>query len=147
MASNPNHNVGDEPPVVHFATKDTEIPDSPAMPVQREYSNQTQEQINQLSGQLNDSHIQNDSHLQNRRMSNFQFETISLPASRVSPAASVASSVHNPTPRSNSQSRFTASQMAPVISSMGATGHHHCNLPQPIVARSSASFVIHSGIS
>ena len=112
MAFNPNHSAADEQPAVHFAAKDTEIPDSPAMPAQREYSNQTQSQINQLTGQLNDSHLQNESHLQNRRMSNFQFETISLPASRVSPVASVASSVHDPIPWSDSQSRFTASPMA-----------------------------------
>lgn len=104
MPFNPNNNTGagDEPPAVHFASEDTQIPDSPSMPAQRQYSNHTQDQINQVSDALSDSH------LQSRRMSNFQFETVSLPASRVSPA----SSVYDSTPRSDSQAKSTASPIA-----------------------------------
>lgn len=136
MTSNPNNNAGpvDEPPVVHFASKDTDIPDSPNMPAQRQYSNQTQDQIHQLSDTLGDSH------LQSRRMSNFQFETISLPASRVSPAASVANSVHDSTPRSDSQTRSTASPIARSDLELGVLLTTITAITQPCVARSFGSY-------
>ncbi len=140
MSSHPNN--GGDAPAVHFASKDTEMePETTGemtasnsnAPAQRQFSHGTQAQLNQLSEALGDTH------LQNRRISQFHFDTISLPASRVSGtySNSSASSVHGPPSRSNS--RFTASQL--LMSSFSNMG-----VPRTTIALCAMFIVIASAL-